>query len=241
MGVMNGVAAGIMKFGFGKLRSACLITTTASALSVVTIVAPCIGLAAPSLPAAKPGAPRKSELEKAYTAVRERDWKKAIKEFQAAKVEKPLDYRALFAMAFSYRQLEECSKAIPVLLEIQQRANRKKLTPREARIVRNGLFLQARCYAKEQDAGRALYILNGYLLDPRKYASELRQSLSMVDFGGIRTQSDFADYEKAARKALAKVGAGAEKTSSDGFDGGSGAPGWNEAPSTYTPGAGTGF
>ncbi len=233
-----------MEVVFGKFRTAVFI---AAALTGVTIALPCAAGPAPASPAstarqpAKPAAPRKSELDKAYAAVRERDWKKAIKGFQAAKVEKPLDYRALFAMAFSYRQLEECAKAIPILVEIQQQANRKKLAPRESRIVRNGLFLQARCYAKEQDAGRALYILNGYLLDPRKYASELRQSLSMIDFGGIRTQSDFADYEKAARKALSKVGASAEKSSSDGFDGGSGGPGWNEAPSTYTPGAGTGF
>lgn len=193
---------------------------------------------------AKPGKPApvvKTELEKAYEASRDRDWKKAAKAFEAARIDKPLDYRGLFAMGYAYRQLEECSKAIPPLKEIQQRANRKKLKPQEARIVRNGLFLLARCYAKSLDAGRAVYILNGYLLDPRKYASELRQSLNMVDFGGIRTQSDFADYEKAARKALAKVGQSAEDDSSSGFDGGGGAPGWDESPTTYTPASPTGF
>lgn len=240
-----------MEAGFTK-SSLKAFTGTCVALALAVGVVP-YGLASanaspansPANPATKsavnPPAARKSELDQAYAAVREREWKKAVKAFQAAKVEKPLDYRGLFAMAWAYRQLEECSKAIPPLAEIQQRANRKKLKPHEARIVRNGLFLLARCYAKEQDAGRALYILNGYLLDPRKYASELRQSLSMIDFGGIRTQSDFADYEKAARKALAKVGAGAERSSSSGFDGGGGAPGWNEAPATYSPAPATGF
>ena len=181
-------------------------------------------------------------LDQAYAAAKNHDWKKAAKDFESARVEKPLDYRGLLALGFAYRQLEECPKAIGPLKEMQQRANRKSLNPKEKKLIRHGLFLLARCYAKGNDAGRTLYILNGYLLDPRKFTSELRQSLHLIEFGGLRTQSDFHDYEKAARKALSKIGASAETPSSPEANDGGGYGGslWDETkqPSGSTGGSG---
>ncbi|MEY4630083.1 MAG: hypothetical protein RIQ81_203 [Pseudomonadota bacterium] len=176
-----------------------------------------------TVPAAKPGAaaratPKptpKPPLEQAREALRDRDFKKAAKMLEVVRREKPLDYQGLFSLSYAYRQLEECRKAVPPLKEIQTRANKKKLNAREAKIVRAGLFLLARCYAKGNDLGRTMFILNGYLLDPRKYASELRQSLTLLDFGGLRSHSDFQDYEKAARKALGRVGVSTDGLSPD--------------------------
>lgn len=186
--------------------------------------------------------PQKSALEQAYAAAKARDWKNAAKKFEAAKAEKALDYRGLLALGFSYRQLEECSKAVVPLKELQQKANRQKLNKKEAKVVRSGLFLLARCYAMNSDVGHALFILNGYLLDPKKYTSELRQSLHLIDFGGIRTQSDFMDYEKAARKSMAKSGISADSPAvSDGDGSGAASPLWNEAKDPAGSGSGTGF
>ena len=187
-------------------------------------------------------APQKSTLDQAYAAAKSHDWKNAVKKFEAAKAEKALDYRGLLALGFSYRQLEECSKAVVPLKELQQKANRQKLNKKETKVVRSGLFLLARCYGMNSDVGRALFILNGYLLDPKKYASELRQSLHLIDFGGIRTQSDFVDYEKAARKSMAKIGISTDSLPvSDGDGSGATSPLWNEVKDAAGSGSGTGF
>ena len=166
-------------------------------------------------PAPKPTSRPKPLPEQARDALKERNFKKAAKLLETMRREKPLDYQGLFSLGYAYRELEECRKAVPPLREIQTRASKKKLNGRDTKIVRAGLFLLSRCYAKGNDLGRTLFILNGYLLDPKKYASELRRSLTMLDFGGLRTHSDFQDYEKAARKALGKIGVNTESLSTE--------------------------
>ncbi len=196
----------------------------------------------PVAPSLAPSLAPKPLLEQAFTALKVRDWKSAAKAFEAARSEKALEYRALLGLALAYQQLEECPKAISPLREMQQRANRKKLKVTDAKFVRRGLFMLARCYAQGMDAGRSLFILNGYLLDPHKYTNELRQSLNLIDFGGLRTQSDFQSYEKAARKSLAKIGASADAPATSEFDGGVSGPIWNETTNdpASAPGVGSG-
>ncbi len=223
-----------------RSRSSMVLLLRVIAL-LLGIAIPGISYSAPVVPASAPAPIPKPILDQAYAAAKSHDWKKAAKNFESARAEKPLDYRGLLALAFVYRQLEECPKAIGPLIEIQQKANRKKISPKEKRLVRHGLFLLARCYAKGSDAGRTLYILNGYLLDPRKFTSELRQSLHMTDFGGLRTQSDFQDYEKAARKALSKIGASADAPASLEAEDGGGASMWNETKEPSGPSGGSGF
>lgn len=152
---------------------------------------------APSVP--------KNLLKDGFNAIKERDWKSAVEHFEKAQQQKPLSMRALLALAYAYRKVEDCPKAVEPLNLIQKKSKGRKLSKRDAKIARSGLFLLARCYGKQNDAGKALFILNGYLLDPKKYASEIRQSLRLLDFGGLKTQSDFRDYMEAARKALAKI------------------------------------
>lgn len=157
-------------------------------------------------PPPKPTPRPKPLPEQAREALKGRDFKKAAKVLETMRREKPLDFQGLFSLGYAYQEMEECRKAVPPLREIQTRGSKKKLNARDTKIVRAGLFLLARCYAKGNDLGRTLFILNGYLLDPKKFAPELRRSLTMLDFGGLRSHSDFQDYEKAARKALGKVG-----------------------------------
>ncbi len=212
--------------------------------TLLTLIS-CAGISysAPLVSPVAAAEPPKPILEQAYGAARDHDWKKAAQKFESARAEKPLDYRGLLALSFAYRQLEECPKAIGPLTEMQQRANRKKLTSKEKKLVRHGLFLLARCYAKNRDAGRTLFILNGYLLDPKKFKNELRQSLQRIEFGGIRTQSDFQDYEKAARKALSRIGVSTDTSSypSNESDVGGGASMWNETTDPSGSGGGSGF
>jgi hypothetical protein len=171
------------------------------------------GQAPVSKPVVKPKP--KSLHEQARDALIAKDFRKAARTLETMRREKPLDYQGLFSLGFAYREMEECRKAVPPLREIQTRATKKKLNARDTKIVRAGLFLLARCYASGNDLGRTLYILNGYLLDPKKYTSELRRSLTMLDFGGLRSHSDFQDYEKAARKALGRVGISSEGLSTE--------------------------
>ncbi|NBQ54898.1 MAG: hypothetical protein EBU49_15145, partial [Proteobacteria bacterium] len=137
------IVLGISCTGIGTSYSAPVVSAPAAPAPVVST---------PAAPA--PAQVTKPILDQAYAAAKNHDWKKAAKDFESARVEKPLDYRSLLALAFAYRQLEECPKAIGPLKEMQQRANRKSLNPKEKKLIRHGLFLLARCYAKGNDAGR---------------------------------------------------------------------------------------
>lgn len=182
---------------FYRLHKWMIILTSVVGILVVSTIA--FGSEGVSTPEPK------NHLKDAFQAVKERDWKAAVTNFEAAQQSKPLTMKGLLALAYAYRRIEECSKAVAPLNQLNKLSRGRKLSKREAKIARSGTFLLARCYAKQNDAGKALYILNGYLLDPKKYASEIRQSLRLIDFGGLKTQSDFRDYMKAAQKALSKI------------------------------------
>jgi hypothetical protein len=139
------------------------------------------------------------EAEKMYA---QKKYKEAIKLYTKAEEANDIDVKGLFRMGFAYRELEKCDLAIRPLKKIWDLQQASKIWAEEELDARRGVFLLARCHAKNGDPSGAVFFLNGFLLDPKKYRSELQQSLKHKDFGWIHTSKEYRQYRESAEKKL---------------------------------------
>lgn len=135
-------------------------------------------------------------------AFQSKKYKKAAKKLETARSKGEIDDAGKYALAVSYRKLDLCRRAIPVLKEVHDKWLSNKAWLDRHDVVRKSIFLLARCYAKEQDSGQSVLILNSYLLEPKKYKPEIKQSMRHPDFGWIHTTKDYKKYKKDARARL---------------------------------------
>ena len=133
------------------------------------------------------------EAEKSYGA---KKYKDAVKFYLKAEDAKDIDVKGLFRLGNSYRMLEKCDLATKPLKKIWALQQANKVFADEELDARRGVFLLARCEAKNGDAPGAVYYLNAFLLDPKKYRSELQQSLKHKDFGWIHTAKEYQELER---------------------------------------------
>ena len=126
----------------------------------------------------------------------------AAKLMARVKAKVPLDIRGLYKLAHSYRELDSCGRAIPVLQELYQREIDHDYWIEDEAVVRKGVFMLARCYAKENQPGGAVEILNFYLGYPQKYKREIVSALRHPDFGWIKTSKDFSHFRTEAATVL---------------------------------------
>jgi len=139
------------------------------------------------------------EAEKMYS---QKKYKEAVKLYTKAEEANDIDVKGLFRMGFAYRELEKCDLAIRPLKKIWDLQQASKIWAEEELDARRGVFLLARCHAKNGDPSGAVFYLNGFLLDPKKYRSELQQSLKHKDFGWIHTSKEYRQYRESAEKKL---------------------------------------
>lgn len=139
------------------------------------------------------------EAEKMYSR---KKYKEAVKLYTKAEEANDIDVKGLFRMGFAYRELEKCDLALRPLKKIWDLRQASKIWAEEELDARRGIFLLARCHAKNGDPSGAVFYLNGFLLDPKKYRSELQQSLKHKDFGWIHTSKEYRQYREAAEKKL---------------------------------------
>jgi tetratricopeptide (TPR) repeat protein len=139
------------------------------------------------------------EAEKLYS---QKKYKEAVKFYTKAEESNDIDVKGLFRMGFAYRELEKCDLAIRPLKKIWDLQQASKIWAEEELDARRGIFLLARCHAKNGDPSGAVFYLNGFLLDSKKYRSELRQSLKHKDFGWIHTSKEYRQYRQSAEKKL---------------------------------------
>jgi hypothetical protein len=135
-------------------------------------------------------------------AFQNKKFKMAAKFLERTRSRGKIDLAGRYALGVSYRKLDLCPKAIPVLKEIYDDFLKKKNWADQDKYTRRAIFLLARCYAKELNSGQAVLILNGYLVEPKKYKAEIRQSFKHRDFGWIHTTKDYINYKKEAQKKL---------------------------------------
>lgn len=139
---------------------------------------------------------------KAEEALRKKDYKTATRHFEAARQDGRLDLIGHYNLGLSYRLLDQCDKAVPVLDWIFKKSSKNEYWTDEEAVVRRSNFLLARCYAKLNKAEYAMVILQSYLLDPKKFKIELKQALNHKDFGWIKTSKEYQEFRTQADKAL---------------------------------------
>lgn len=139
------------------------------------------------------------EAEKFYSA---KKYKEAVKFYLKAEEAKDIDLKGLFRLGNSYRELERCDLATKPLKKIWALQEANKVFADEEMDARRGVFLLARCEAKNGDASGSIYYLNAFLLDPKKYRSELQQSLKHKDFGWIHTSKEYQEFKASAERKL---------------------------------------
>lgn len=139
---------------------------------------------------------------KAEEALRKKDYKEAARFYELVRQEGRLDLTGHYNLGLSYRFLDQCEKAVPVLDWIFKKSSKNEYWTDEEATVRKANFLLARCYAKLNKADYAMVILQSYLLDPQKYRAELKQGLHHKDFGWIKTSKEYQEFQSQAEKAL---------------------------------------
>jgi hypothetical protein len=142
------------------------------------------------------------EYQEAETLYAEKKYKDAVKAYLRAEETGELDVKGLYRLGNSYRELERCDLATKPLKKIWDMQQANKIFTEDELDARRGVFLLARCHAKNGDASGAIFYLNAFLLNPKKYSSELRQSLKHKDFGWIHTSKDYQEFKAAAQRKL---------------------------------------
>ena len=155
--------------------------------------------------AARQKAKKSKDYQAADKAFGGKDWKAAARSYEKARTNGELDVGGHFKLGYSYRMLDMCPAAIQPLKYIHEQREKGGVWADEEKVARAGEFLLARCYSKMNQPGSAVMILNSYLLEPEKYATELKDSVSHKEFGWIHTSREYRDYEKEARKKIAKL------------------------------------
>jgi tetratricopeptide (TPR) repeat protein len=139
------------------------------------------------------------EAEKLYG---QKKYREAVKLYTKAEEANDMDVKGLFRMGFAYRELEKCDLAVRPLKKIWDLQQASKVWADEELDARRGVFLLARCNAKNGDPSGAVFYLNAFLLDPKKYRSELQQSLKHKDFGWIHTSKEYQQFKASAEQRL---------------------------------------
>ncbi len=145
---------------------------------------------------------KSAEYKKANAAFRKKQYKKAAYNYEVLNEQGKLDVKGLYLLAYSYRKMDMCDKAIPPLKKIDKQYVQNQYWATDEKTIRKGVLLLARCYARTNKPDKAVPILDRYLLDPKKYRSEIKFSLSNKDFGWIKTTKEYQEYRKQAIKAL---------------------------------------
>lgn len=140
--------------------------------------------------------------KKASKAFKNKKWQLAAKYFEKAKQVDKIDLLGLYKLSMSYRNLDLCKKANPILKNIFERRKNDQIWGDEVRVAKNSTFLLARCYARERKASEAKVVLDSFLLEPSVNKAEIKRALKHKDFGYISTSKEYLEFKEAAEKAL---------------------------------------
>lgn len=132
----------------------------------------------------------------------EKKYRAAIKSYELARMDGSLDIKGHYRLGLSYREIDECKKAIPVLEQVRSKYEGGESWADEEPVIRDAVFLLARCYARRNMPEKSCLILDSYLLDPTKHKKEIQESLKERDFGWINTTKPFKEYKAQALKVL---------------------------------------
>jgi hypothetical protein len=147
-------------------------------------------------------AERSPEYKAGLEAHAKKDMKGTVKNLEKARAANSLDIKGSFILAETYRRMDDCQKAVPILEGLNKKYLEQDFWDDERPTLEEANFLLACCYAKLNKPGHALSILNTYLLDPKKDRKWLQSSLRHKDFGWIHTSKEYQTYQEEAQRAL---------------------------------------
>jgi hypothetical protein len=144
----------------------------------------------------------KQGYQQAAAALAKRDFQAAAKILEDLRERRMIDTQGEFLLGMSYRELDMCPKAIPVLESIFSKFEKSSFWADDELYIRKGTMLLARCLSMLGQAGEAVLVLKSFIVEPKKFQKEISESLSHPDFGGIRTDKAYISYQSQARKVL---------------------------------------
>ncbi len=144
----------------------------------------------------------KQGYQQAAAAMAKHDFQGAAKILESLREKRMIDTQGEFLLGASYRELDECPRAIPPLEAIFSKFEKSNFWADDEVYIRKGTMLLARCYAMMGQPGDSVMVLKSFLVEPKKFQREIAESLSHADFGGIRTDKAYLTYESQARKLL---------------------------------------
>ncbi len=145
----------------------------------------------------------KQGYQQAAAALAKRDYQAAAKILENLRERRMIDTQGEFLLGVSYRELDMCPKALPVLESIFSKFEKSSFWADDELYIRKGTMLLARCLSMMGQAGESVLVLKSFLVEPKKFQKEINESFSHPDFGGIRTDKAYINYQSLARKALA--------------------------------------
>jgi hypothetical protein len=182
----------------GGIDAPCLLST-----SYVVVKSETIGVAGGSAgDTQRQAAEDKPEWQAAKKAFQQKKFRDVIKFLGQEKNLPTVELK--FMLALSYRQADQCEKAVPWLEQIEADFKSGKVFADQKKWGEEADFLRARCYARLGKPELAIVILDGYLVDVRKYRKRIRDSLRHKDFGWINASKEYQRYRQQATEALSK-------------------------------------
>jgi hypothetical protein len=132
------------------------------------------------------------------------DLKGAALSLEKLKTQGQLDVQGQYVLAKTYRDLDRCKNAIPILEQLQKQFESNDYWVESEPFIRGGSILYARCLSRDGNSSEAVLVLQGFLVEPKKYKREIQESLVHPDFGYITTTKAYTKYKASATRALSK-------------------------------------
>ncbi|MCX6131179.1 MAG: hypothetical protein NTX25_19240 [Proteobacteria bacterium] len=147
---------------------------------------------------------QRPEFRQAQVFLTRKDYKQAVIALEKLHKANQLDVQGSFLLAATYRELDKCPLALPLLESIYRRFEKNDYWSDDETYIRRGTLLMARCLSMLERPGEAVMVLQSFLVEPQRFRKEINDSFSHADFGYIQTSKPYLDYREIAVKALAK-------------------------------------
>ncbi|SMF54797.1 hypothetical protein [Pseudobacteriovorax antillogorgiicola] len=142
---------------------------------------------------------------KANNHLKRKQFSEAVTLYEQLRSQKLLDTRGHYFLSYSYRMLDQCPKAIPVLEIVHKKSEANSYWANEEGVIKKAILLYARCLSKTGRSGESVLVLQGFLANPKRFKEEIKASLVHGDFGRSRTTKEFQQYMQDAQKALSRA------------------------------------
>ena len=138
----------------------------------------------------------------ASAALKKRDYQKVVDMLDPLDKQNQLELYGLVMLGVAYRQLDICRKAYSPLSKAYKKYLNKQYWVEDKPLIRQAVFLHARCLAKDKKVNASVEVLQSMLFAIDLFRKEVSSSLNHPDLGWIRTTKEYLRYRKVALNKL---------------------------------------